>query len=540
MSSEKIKSTVEHLEFVETPSENVNVMQDIRRATQDEHDLPLKDSIYKYRKAIFWAMVMSMTIVMEGYDNILMSSFFAYPSFTKKYGVPDGDSYQLTGNWQVGLLCAANVGTILGVFINGYLTERFGHRRVIMVSLVFMSAFIFIVFFAPSVQALVVGQIFCGIPWGIFATMGPSYSSEILPTSLRGYLTAYVNMCWAIGQFIAAGVLQGLVSNTTEWSYRIPFAIQWVWPIPLFILTYLAPDSPFWLIRKNKIHEAEKSVKRLTNKSTHSSAHQSVKLMVYTNDLEKSQAEESGNEYKGWKSYLQCFRGTNLRRTEVVCMALAGQVLSGSTFAYSPSYFFLQAGLDSTEVYKLNLGTTGIAFPGCVCSWFLINRFGRRTIYCTGYCILVLVLFLIGVLAVPAEHNDKVRWAQAGLTMIWVAVYALTIGPLAFTIASEMSSTRLRAQSISLARNAYNIASLISNIVEPYLINPTEANLKGKTAFIWFATALPTCIWALFRLPEGKGRTYAELDLLFEKRIPAHKFASYDISLEKQNDIYEE
>lgn len=140
---------------------------------------------------------------------------------------------------------------------------------------------------------------------------------------------------------------------------------------------------------------------------------------------------------------------------------------------------------------------------------------------------LVLMLFLIGILAVPAENNTNVRWAQAALTMIWVATYALTIGPLAFTIVSEMSATRLRAQSIALARNAYNLASLISNVVEPYLITPSGANLKGKTAFVWFATALPTLIWSYFRLPETKDRTYEELDILFEKGIPSRKFSSY-------------
>ncbi|CUM57867.1 unnamed protein product [Debaryomyces tyrocola] len=507
---------------------NVEIIEDAKEATDNEHALTLREAFASYKPAILWSMVLSATIIMEGYDNILMSSFFAYPSFQKKYGVDIGNGeYQLLTRWQTALGTAPNVGTILGVFANGYLTERFGHRRVIMVSLIFMCAFIFIPFFAPSVEVLLVGQILCGLPWGVFATMGPTYSSEVCPMALRGYLTAYVNMCWAIGQFIAAGVLKALVANTTEWSYRIPFAVQWAWPIPLFILTWAAPDSPWWLIRKGRIEEAERSVKRLCSKSIQHRAHQAVALMIHTNELEQQQEKLTKEEVKGLKSYLKCFQGSNLRRTEIACIAFAGQVLSGSTFAYSPSYFFSQAGLNSDDTYKLNLGVTGIAFTGTFCSWFLIRRFGRRTIYVSGYFMLVLMLFLIGILAVPAENNANVRWAQAALTMIWVATYALTIGPLAFTIVSEMSATRLRAQSIALARNAYNLASLISNVVEPYLITPSGANLKGKTAFVWFATALPTLIWSYFRLPETKDRTYEELDILFEKGIPARKFSSY-------------
>lgn len=388
-----------------------------------------------------------------------------------------------------------------------------------MVSLIVMSSFIFITFFAPSVQILLVGQILCGLPWGVFATMGPTYSSEVCPMTLRGYLTAYVNMCWEIGQFIAAGVLKGLVNNTTQWSYRIPFAIQWAWPVPLFILTWLAPDSPWWLVRKGRIEDAEKAVMRLGAKSILHKAKQTVALMIHTNKIEQEQESVSKDEVKGLKGYLKCFQGTNLRRTEIACIAFAGQVLSGSTFAYSPSYFFSQAGLDSNDTYKLNLGTTGIAFTGTLCSWFLLSRFGRRTIYVTGYFILVILLFLVGILATPAENSVNIKWVQAGLTIVWVATYALTIGPLAFTIVSEMSATRLRSQSIALARNSYNICSLISNIIEPYLITPSSANLKGKIAFVWFATALPTLIWSYFRLPETKERTYEELDVLFEREI---------------------
>lgn len=510
-----------------------SLVEKAKQATNAEHDMTVKEALKYHKKAIFWSMVMSATIIMEGYDNILMSSFYAYPSFQKKYGVPVGDGkYELEGRWQVALGCASSVGTIFGVFANGYLIEKFGHRRTIMGALVVMSAFIFVTFFAPSVEVLLAGQILCGLPWGIFATMGPTYSSEVCPLALRGYLTAYVNMCWAIGQFIAAGVLQGLVSNTTEWSYRIPFAIQWVWPVPLFILTLLAPNSPWWLVRHGKIEDAEKAVRRLMSRSIAHEAKPRVALMVHTNALEVEQESQEVDDFKGWKSYLMVFKGTNLRRTEIVCVAFAGQVLSGSTFAYSPSYFFSQAGLDANDTYKLNLGTTGIAFCGCIASWFLLSRFGRRTIYCTGYLILTVLLLLIGILAVPAEHNSTIKWVQAAFTELWVATYSSTIGPLAFTIVSEMSSTRLRAQSIAMARNAYNLVSLTSNVVEPYLINPQNANLKGKTAFVWFATALPTLIWSFFRLPETRDRTYEELDILFERGIPARKFSSYKLDSE--------
>ena len=70
---------------------------------------------------------------------------------------------------------------------------------------------------------------------------------------------------------------------------------------------------------------------------------------------------------------------------------------------------------------------------------------------------------------------------------------------------------------------------IIANTIEPYLINPTEANLKGKTAYFWFGTAVLASIWAFFRLPECRGRTYEELDVMFHKKVPTRSFSSWHV-----------
>ena len=71
-------------------------------------------------------------------------------------------------------------------------------------------------------------------------------------------------------------------------------------------------------------------------------------------------------------------------------------------------------------------------------------------------------------------------------------------------IVAETSALRLRAQTIVLARNTYNITAIWCAVLEPYLMNPTELNLRGKTAFVWAGTAAVMTTWAFFRLPEAK------------------------------------
>jgi SP family general alpha glucoside:H+ symporter-like MFS transporter len=58
----------------------------------------------------------------------------------------------------------------------------------------------------------------------------------------------------------------------------------------------------------------------------------------------------------------------------------------------------------------------------------------------------------------------------------------------------------------------------------PKMLNPTAWNWRGKTCFLWAGTCSICFVWCWFRLPEPKGLTYLELDLLFEKRVPARSF----------------
>jgi SP family general alpha glucoside:H+ symporter-like MFS transporter len=88
----------------------------------------------------------------------------------------------------------ARAGEVIGLIINGFVSERYGYRKTMIGALISMICFIFILFFAPNVQTLVIGEVFCGIPWGMFQTLTTQYASEVAPVQLRPILTTFVNM----------------------------------------------------------------------------------------------------------------------------------------------------------------------------------------------------------------------------------------------------------------------------------------------------------------------------------------------------------
>lgn len=119
-------------------------------------------------------------------------------------------------------------------------------------------------------------------------------------------------MCWGIGILLSSGVVRATLTINSDWGWRLPFVIQWVWPIPLILGAYFAPESPWWLVRQGRHEDAEKSVRRLTNNDLFSEedARKSVANMIHTTAIER--------EMQNGTSYLQCFRGIDLRRTEIV------------------------------------------------------------------------------------------------------------------------------------------------------------------------------------------------------------------------------
>lgn len=80
-------------------------------------------------------------------------------------------------------------GQIVGLYINGYVTDHFGFKKTMLGSQVLMMALIFILFFANNIQTILAGNTLLGIPWGIFQTLSINYASDVAPVILRPYLT---------------------------------------------------------------------------------------------------------------------------------------------------------------------------------------------------------------------------------------------------------------------------------------------------------------------------------------------------------------
>lgn len=112
------------------------------------------------------------------------------------------------------------------------------------------------------------------------------------------------------------------------------------------------------------------------------------------------------------------------------------------------------------------------------------------------------------------------------MLLIFTFLYDLTVGPVCYCLVAEVSSIRLRQKTIVLARNFYNIVGIINNVLTPHMLSPKGWNWRGYSGFFWAGSCFLCIVWTYFRLPEPKGKTFAEMDILFERKVSARKFAS--------------
>lgn len=485
----------------ETLPDFADLHDDHREQTEKETSMGFWKGLRTYPAAAAWSVLLSSSIIMEGYDTNLLGSLFAYPVFNQQFGeqLPSG-IYEVSSSWQTGLMNGAQAGSLIGLAFNGWCCDKIGYKKTYMLAMTMMAAFIFIVFFSTNVSILFAGQLLSGIPWGMFQTLSVSYASEICPVCLRGYLTTYANLCWVIGQVLSSGVLRGFLSNPTQWAYRIPFALQWMFIPPIAFGVVFAPESPWWLVRHGIYDKASVVVKRLMARDERANpANVEIKLseMRLTNEHEK--ALSAGTSYR------DCFRGIDLRRTEVACVTWAAQNMSGSALMGYSTYFYKNAGLSTDMSFNLTLSQYALGFFGTIGSWVLMSYFGRRTLYIAGLAIQGVLMAVIGGLGfappdttitqskrslfgrsggggsassgATVRINQGASWGVGSMLLVFTLVFDLTVGPVCYAIVGESSSTRLRQKTIVIARMVYNLCGVVINVITPKMLNPVGVPL---------------------------------------------------------------
>lgn len=183
--------------------------------------------------------------------------------------------------------------------------------------------------------------------------------------------------------------------------------------------------------------------------------------------------------------------------------------------------------MSASKSFDTTVGLCGVMVVGNMCGWFFVDWFGRRATALYGCIALTITLFLIGILSVI--NAPGAIWGQVVFMAVWSFVYQGTIGAVAWPIAAEAPTSRLRAPTQALATMMNGLSSCIWSMSLPYAINPDQGNLGGKIAFIFGSVLVAASIFIFFMIPETKGRTYIEIDELWARAISPRKFKQTEL-----------
>ncbi|KAF8552470.1 maltose permease [Imleria badia] len=494
----------------------------LAQAAATEHALTPLQAMRTYWRAFFWCLFMCIGALLWGYDAQVGGGLLSVPQFRTDFGYISEGQPILPASWQSAFNSVSSIGGMFGGLSLGWISDRLGRRGAVAIACGVSIVGVLIQFLTPKHAngMLLVGKLINGFALGMYVSCAGGYCAEVSPLALRGITTAAVNL-WIDRKstFMSNGVIRGTGNRTDVYAYRLPFALQWIFPVILLIGLPFAPESPWWLVRKGRYEDAEKVLAHLGGPTIDAK-------------LQRQQIQETielEDSYAATATYADCFRGENLKRTIVAMMVFVLQQGAGVVFVLGFStYFFELAGFATNNAFNLGVGVTAIGVVGNLLTFYTVNRFGRRFIFNWGMVGCTIILLLIGFIWIGSA-NQNAKWAVSAFTIIYNFVYQTSIGPLGYVIFAEVSSAKLRSKTVGIGIWTNSLCGMIANIVIPYLVNPDEADLGGYVGFIFGGLAFAGTIWAYFFIPETRGRTVDELDLLYEKRVPARHFATYSL-----------
>lgn len=364
----------------------------------------------------------------------------------------------------------AQLGSLLGILLASPLAARFGYKNTTLLMLGASTALVAMPFLASTVEFMMAGFLLQGIPWGVYQVVSPAYASEVASLQLRPILTTWNNLCWVLGQLIASGITKAFVNYAGDMSYRIPFALQWLLSAALLASISFTPESPYWYLQKGRIEEAALATRRLVRKGSPVRAAEKLALMHHTICQEASQdpqdtaaGSEKPTRVRRWLGHLRlsCLKGTDLRRTEISSAAWLIQATCGSSLIPWAPKLFEMAGLPTSDALSINIALPGAGVFGTLASWWLMRRAGSRTIYFWGLVVMAVLLAGCG-----GFHYLPVGagWAAGGVLIVYTAVYDLTIGPVCYSVVSEIPSIRYRTTTLAIARGLYLLAGVANHV----------------------------------------------------------------------------
>ncbi|RDW59301.1 sugar porter family MFS transporter [Aspergillus mulundensis] len=456
-----------------------------------------------------------------GMDYNYWSGFLGMAQFAKDFGVYNEvtDEWYIPSTWQSAATGTPTAGLALGALVSGVIGNRIGRVKTFLVSAVIGVVGILIQACSfGSYWQFMVGRIVNAVSLGIVCNVVPAYQSECAPFKIRGSLINTYQFSLLVGGTLIQTANWGLHERTDQWAYRVVILLQFIVPIVLLIGAFVLPESPRWLVGKGRRDDAAKVLHLLRRGTPHDLIEQEADLLYLS--------EQEQQALHGSVSWLDCFKGPNLRRTAIATGMQCMQQTQGSGFMSNYLVVFLQ-GIGITNEYRTSVLMTFTNMMSCAFAFYFVDRLGRRPLVLASTVVMGASMFAIAGVTGYGDQQANASGALAGL-FLWQIFQAIGWSSCVWIITAEVPTLQLREKTITIASFSGFVVNVLVTYISPFIQDTEYAGLEGRIGFIYGGFSVLALVWAFFVVPELKGRSLEELDELFENRVSTLKFQRYE------------
>ena len=443
-----------------------------------------------------------------GFDTGVISG--AIPFFQKAFAISD--------SWIEIITTAGLVGAVIGAMFSGRIADIVGRRKVILAA-----ALIFIVGAvwsgaSPGPVMLVFARFFLGIAIGVSSFAVPLYIAEISPTKSRGTMVSMFQLLITIGIMVsylsdsAFAVPDGHPDFNSCW--RPMFYVGVIPAMIMFIGMIFLPETPRWLISKGHEDKCRDVLQKVEDSSL---VEEVISKMKSDIEADKANKVKWNEVFKKW-----------LRVPLIIAVGIMFvQQFTGinTIIYYSPKIFLMSGFADAQAAVwaSVSVGVVNVVFT--ILSLFMIDKLGRRKLYFIGVSGLVVALLAMGTcFALQSTLGESIKWVTIGLIWVYIAFFAISLGPLGWLIISEVFPLSIRGigSSIGALSNwLFNgiVAFTFFKLVKGLTLPGSSIILKGQDLgnpagafFLYALVGIVSIVWGYFYIPETKNVTLEKIE----------------------------
>jgi MFS transporter, SP family, xylose:H+ symportor len=416
--------------------------------------------------------------------------------------------FQLTSQTLIGWAnSCALVGCLIGSTLCGTLADRFGRKKLLLLSGLLFTGSSLCTGRAEHFSSFVLARIAGGIAIGISSNISPTYIAEVSPAVWRGRLVT-LNQLAIVSGVLAAQIANWLIAEPVpdrasaqvirdswngQWGWRWMFLAVAVPSLVLSLSALFIPESPRWLAKKGQDTKARQVLVRIGG--------QSYAISTFT-DIRDALAAD-GHSSHAWRELMSPAVLTVL----VIGISLAVlQQWSGINVIFSyAEEIYRNAGYGLNGVLFNIVITGSVSLSFTLIALGLVDHFGRRPLILLGAAgiaashIVLGVAYALGVKGLPILV----------LTLCTIGFYSLSLAPITWVLISEIYPNRIRGLAVSISVSALWVACFAVNFTFPLL---NQALGPAGTFWLYGAICLAGFLFIWVRVPETKGMTLEEIE----------------------------